>query len=251
MKIAVISDIHGNMEAIEAVMADIEQKECDRIFVLGDYAMAGPEPNYAVQYFLNRKNDPKFTMIQGNTDLMIADYSDELYNTLREKAPIMAEALKNDVELLNPLEKKFLKNLPIQKEVEEEGIKFLLVHGSPRKNNEDILPDTPIEEVEKMLVNVDADVVLCGHTHIPCGFQTESKKTVVNDGSIGRPFFIPEDGEVKACYLIIEVQNGKCVFEHQFVKYNKEQAAEKLASREFNGSDKLAGMLLNPEVRHF
>ncbi len=251
MKIAVISDIHGNMEAIEAVMADIEQKGCDKIFVLGDYAMAGPEPDYAVQYFLNRKNDPKFTMIQGNTDLMIADYSEELYNSLKEKAPIMAEALKNDVSLLNPLEKKFLKNLPIQKEEVIEGVKFLLVHGSPRKNNEDILPDTPIQEVEKMLTNVEADVVLCGHTHIPCGFQTESKKTVVNDGSIGRPFFIPQDGVVKACYLIIEVQNGKCLYEHQFVDYNKEQAAEKLTAREFEGADKLAGMLLNPEIRHF
>lgn len=251
MKIAVISDIHGNMEAIEAVMADIEQKGCDKIFVLGDYAMAGPEPNCAVQYFMNRKNDPKFTMIQGNTDLMIADFSEELYNSLKEKAPIMAEALKSDVALLNPFEKKFLKNLPIQQEVEIEGVKFLLVHGSPRKNNEDILPDTPIEEVEKMLVNVAADVVLCGHTHIPCGFQTESKKTVVNDGSIGRPFFIPQDGDVKACYLIIDVQSGRCLYEHQFVNYNKQQAADKLAKREFNGSDKLAGMLINPETRHF
>ncbi len=251
MKIAVISDIHGNMEAVEAVLADIEERECDRIFVLGDYAMAGPEPDSTVQYFMNKKDNPKFTMIQGNTDLMIAGYSEELYNSLREKAPIMAEALKSDAKLLNPLEKEFLKNLPDRQEIELEGVKFLLVHGSPRKNNEDILPDTPIEEIEKMLANVDADVVLCGHTHIPCGFQTESKKTVVNDGSIGRPFFIPQGGTVKACYLTIEVQNGKCLYEHHFVDYNKEQAAKKLASRNFEGSDKLAGMLLNPEIRHF
>ncbi len=250
MKIAVISDIHGNMEAIEAVMADIEQKGCDRIFVLGDYAMAGPEPNCAVQYFMNKKNDPKFTMIQGNTDLMIADYSEELYNSLKEKAPIMAEALKNDVSVLNPLEKKFLKTLPIQKEVEAEGVKFLLVHGSPRKNNEDILPDTPIEEVEKMLVNVNADVVLCGHTHIPCGFQTESKKTVINDGSIGRTFFTVK-GVPMACYLLIEVIFGRCAFEHQFVDYDREKAANKLAKRDFQGAEKLAGMLINPETRHF
>ena len=251
MKIAVISDIHGNMEAVEAVMADILQKECDKIFVLGDYAMAGPEPGYTVQYFMNKKNDPKFILIQGNTDLMISDYSEELYQSLKEKAPIMAEALKDDASILNPLEKEFLKNLPLQKEVVVEGVKFLLVHGSPRRNNEDILPDTPLEELEKMLVNVDADVVLCGHTHIPCGFQTESKKTVVNVGSIGRPFFIPPDGEVKACYLIINVNNGKCICEHQFVDYNKEQAASKLAAREFAGAGKLAGVLLNPRERHF
>lgn len=247
MKIAVISDIHGNMEAIEAVMQDIEARECDKIFVLGDYAMAGPEPPDAVDYFMSRMNDSKFTLIQGNTDLMIADYTDELYFGLKEKAPVMAEALKNDVQLLDSVQKGFLKNLPIQKEVEFEGVKFLLVHGSPRKNNEDILPETPIAEVEKMLENVKAGVVLCGHTHIPCGFQTSTRQTVVNAGSIGRPFTSNPD----SCYLTIDVKDGKCQFEHHFVKYNKEHASEKLAHRSFEGADKLAGMLLNPEVRHF
>ena len=247
MKIAVISDIHGNMEALEAVMKDISEKSCNRIFVLGDYAMAGPEPDCTVEYFMKRKDNPMFKMIQGNTDSMIANYNDELYSTLKEKAPIMAEALKNDVEILNPLEKNFLKELPIQLEVVEGGVKFLLVHGSPRKNNEDILPDTPIEEVENMLQNVSADVVLCGHTHIPCGFQTSTRQTVVNAGSIGRPF----TPEPKSCYLIITVENGQCMFEHQFVEYDKQRASEKLKKRTFIGADKLANMLLDPKQRHF
>lgn len=247
MKIAVISDIHGNMEALEAVMNDVSKKACNKIFVLGDYAMAGPEPNSVVEYFMKRKDNPTFKMIQGNTDLMIADYNDELYSNLKEKAPIMAEALKNDVEILNPLEKQFLKELPIQLEVIEGGVKFLLVHGSPRKNNEDILPDTPIEEVEKMLQNVDADVILCGHTHIPCGFQTSTRQTVVNAGSIGRPF----TPEPKSCYLIITAENGKCLFEHQFVEYDKQKASDKLNKRTFIGAEKLAAMLLDPKQRHF
>lgn len=247
MKIAVISDIHGNMEAIEAVMDDISKKSCNKIFVLGDYAMAGPEPSDAVEYFMKRKDNPVFKMIQGNTDLMIATYTDELYEGLKEKAPIMAEALKNDVEVLNPIQKGFLKDLPIQLELVEGGVKFLLVHGSPRKNNEDILPDTSMQEVERMLLNVDADVILCGHTHIPCGFQTSTRQTVVNVGSIGRPF----TPEPKACYLIITVEKGQCVFEHQFVEYDKEAASRKLKKREFIGADKLAGMLLNPKERHF
>ena len=247
MKIAVISDIHGNMEAIEAVMKDIADNMCNKIFVLGDYAMAGPEPNEAVEYFMKRKDNPVFKMIQGNTDLMIADYSEELYSDLKEKAPVMAEALKDDAQILNPVEKDFLKNLPIQLELTEGGVKFLLVHGSPRRNNEDILPDTPVEEVENMLENVDADVILCGHTHIPCGFQTTKKQTVVNAGSIGRPF----TPEPKACYLTITVENKQCVFEHHFVEYDKEHASEKLSKREFKGADKLAGMLIDPKTRHF
>ena len=247
MKIAVISDIHGNMEAVNAVMEDIEKNECERVFVLGDYAMAGPEPSPTVGFFMTKKYDPKYSLIQGNTDAMIANFSDEMYENLKQNAPIMAEALKNDAEILSKEEKEFLKTLPAQLEVEEGGVKFLLVHGSPRKNNEDILPDTPIEEIEKMLENVDASVVLCGHTHIPTGFQTSSKKTVVNAGSIGRPF----TPEPKACYLIIEAEFGKCVFTHYFVDYNKEKASEKLQKRTFKGADKLAEMLLNPSKRHF
>ena len=247
MKIAVISDIHGNMEALNAVMKDIEDKKCEKVFVLGDYAMAGPEPSSVVGFFWTKKFDSNFSMIQGNTDLMIASYDEELYKTLKEKAPVMAEALKNDAEILTPDEKSFLKELPAQLEVEAGGVKFLLVHGSPRKNNEDILPDTPLEKVEKMLEYVLADVVLCGHTHIPCGFQTSLKKTVVNAGSVGRPF----TPKPQACYLIIDVVEGKCIFEHQFVDYDKEKAAKKLMRRPFEGADKLAKTLLDPKERHF
>lgn len=247
MKIAVISDIHGNIDALEAVWEDIKKEGCEKIFALGDYAMAGPNPSITVDWFFKKQFDPNFRMIQGNTDLMIADYSENLYETLKSKAPIMAEALKNDSEILNPIQKDFLKNLPIQLEIEEGGIKILLVHGSPRRNNEDILPETPLEEVEKMLENVDAEIVVCGHTHLPCGFQTSNKKTVVNVGSVGRPF----TQDPKSCYLKLTIENGKCLFEHRFVKYNKEHASEKLRKRNFTGADKLADMLLNPTIRHF
>lgn len=247
MKIAVISDIHGNMDALDAVMNDITTEQCEKIFVLGDYAMAGPEPSKTVDWFFKKQFNPDFKLIQGNTDLMIADYNEKLHLGLKSKAPIMAEALQNDVSLLNSLQKDFLKKLPVQLEVEEAGVKFLLVHGSPRKNNEDILPDTPLEDVEKMLENVDADVILCGHTHLPCGFQTSTKKTVVNVGSVGRPF----TNDPKSCYLKITVENRKTLFEHRFVDYDKEIASNKLRTRTFDGAGKLADMLLNPTVRHF
>ena len=141
-----------------------------------------------------------------------------------------------EIELAPNEEKEFLKNLPPQKTIEVDGVKILLVHGSPRRNNEDILPDTPMFEIEKMVKDLDVSVVLCGHTHIPCGFQTVDKKTVVNVGSVGRPF----TQEPKACYLRLTVTNGKCVFEHRFVEYNKDRAALKLRTREFAGSNKLA-----------
>lgn len=247
MKIAVISDIHGNMDAVNAVMEDINSQECEKLFVLGDYAMAGPNPKDTVEYFIEKSHSADNFMIQGNTDLMIADYNFDIYDELKEKAPIMAEALRDDVNQLDMMEKAFLKSLPIQKEVSFEGVTFLLVHGSPRKNNEDILPNTPMKDIEKMMENVDANVVLCGHTHIPCGFQTFEKKTVVNVGSIGRPF----TPEPKACYLIINVENGKYEFQHRFIEYNNQSAYEKLKRRNFWGADVLAKTLIEPQKRHF
>lgn len=247
MKIAVISDIHGNMEALESILKDIERQGCEKIFVLGDYAMAGPEPSKVVDWFFKKQFEQNFVMIQGNTDLMIADFSEELYKTLKSNAPVMAEALKNDASILNSIQKDFLKTLPIQLELEEEGVKILLVHGSPRKNNEDISPNLQLSQVEEMLENVEANVILCGHTHLPCGYQTSKKQTVVNVGSVGRPF----TPEPKSCYLKLTITNGQCLFEHRFVDYDKNSAAEKLRRRVFGGSDKLADMLLNPTVRHF
>ena len=247
MRIAGISDIHGNMEAVNAVMDDIEKSNCEKLFVLGDYAMAGPEPNDTIMYFMEKANDTNTEMIQGNTDLMIATYSESLYNSLKEKAPVMSSALQDDVKNISESEKLFLKNLPAQKGVNIDGVSFLLVHGSPRKNNEDILADTPLENIEKMVENVNEQVILCGHTHIPCGFQTKNKKTIVNVGSIGRPF----TPEAKSCYLIIDVIDGKCVFQHKFVKYDNKKASEKLKKRAFNGAELLAETLINPTKRHF
>ena len=244
MKIAVISDIHGNMEALNAVLDDIEENECDRIFCLGDYAMAGPEPAKAIEKVRELKNA---VLIQGNTDWMIANYTEDIYNSIKEAAPVMAEALKNDFEILSNEQKEFLKNLPEKMSLEVEGVKILLVHGSPRKNNENIFPDTTLEEIEKMLEGVNADVVLCGHTHMPCGFQTTNKITVVNDGSVGRPF----TDEPKSCYLILTINNGQCLFEHRFVEYDNAKASEKMLLRSFNGKEKLAQTLIKPTERHF
>ena len=247
MKIAVISDIHGNLDALEAVLVDIKNEGCEKIFSLGDYAMAGPLPADTVNWFMENAEKENITMIQGNTDYMIANYSENLYQNLTSKAPVMAEALKNDFMILSDEQKRFLKNLPTQKSIKIEGVNLLLVHGSPRKNNEDILPTISMNELCEMLEGVNEDVILCGHTHLPCGFQTPNKKTVVNVGSVGRPF----TPEPKSCYLKMTISGGNTLFEHRFVEYNNEAAANKLKRRKFNGVEKLANTLLDPQERHF
>lgn len=246
MKIAVMSDIHGNIQALEAVLNDIKTQNCDKIFCLGDLAMAGPEPVKAVELIKNMAQNEGFYLIQGNTDEFIANYTPELKEKIALNFPVMAEALQNDVKIMPEELKNFLKNLPQKMELEIEGIKILLVHGSPRNNSENIFPDLPLKKIEEMLKGVNADIVFCGHTHIPCGYQTTTGQTVVNDGSVGRPF----TQEPKSCYVIAEFEEKKFNITHKFVDYDKQKASEILAKRPFKGSEKLAKMLINPEIRH-
>lgn len=242
MKIAIISDIHANYQALEAVLKDIKEQDCEKILCLGDLAMAGPEPQRVID-FVKKQN---WEIIQGNTDKMIAEYSDELAENVRKIFPVMGNALADDNKILNEDAKTYLKNLPAQKELEIEGVKILMVHGSPRRNNEDILPDMPMDEIEEIIKGVQADLIFCGHTHVPCGYQTNSKKTVVNVGSVGRPM----TKNPQACYVIADFNSGEFSIEHRLVDYDRETASEIMKSRNFDGSEKLAEMILTPKDRH-
>lgn len=242
MKIAVISDIHANLHALTAVINDFEKKEVTKVFALGDYAMAGPQPNETISFIITQP----WEMIQGNTDKMITEYNEELYENVKNSFPVMAEALKSDVNIIGEKQKKFLATLPQDKIIEIEGIKIHLVHGSPRKNNENIYPDLFPETVEEMVKDSPADLILCGHTHIPCGYQLNNKKTVVNVGSVGRSM----TSDAMPCYAILEIENGQYTIEHHFVDYDRELPMEIIKSRNFDGSEKLARMLENTEIRH-
>lgn len=246
MRAAIISDIHGNMQALEAVLADIEKENCDKIFCLGDLAMAGPEPVKAIERIKSLYEQSRLEVIQGNTDEMIGNFSDEILQRVKKHAPIMANALVNDVKIIPNELKEFLKDLPAQKELKIEGLKVLLVHGSPRKNDENIMPDMPIEQIEEIVAGTDADLIFCGHTHLPCGYQTHSKQTIVNDGSVGRPF----TPEPKACYVIADFKDKSVQIQHKFIEYDRETASKILEQRDFEGADKLAQHLIRPESRH-
>lgn len=243
MKVAVLSDIHGNFQALESVMEDVKANNCEQVFCLGDLAMAGPQPRMVIDYVRKQNN---WTVIQGNTDKMIADFSPEILQNVKNNFPVMANALADDIIFIEEDKKDYLRNLPAQKELTLEGVKLLLVHGSPRRNNEDILPDMPLKIIEEMLEGTNADLIFCGHTHVPAGYQTNKKQTVVNVGSVGRPM----TEEPKACYVIADFQDGGFSIEHRFIDYDRQTAADIMSARNFDGADKLAQMILHPVSRH-
>ena len=103
-----------------------------------------------------------------------------------------------------------------------------------------------MEEIEEIISDTDADLILCGHTHVPCGYQTTKNQTVVNVGSVGRPM----TPTPLACYAVIDFDNGKFDIRHKFVEYDRETAANLVRIRNFEGADKLAQLLINPVERH-
>ncbi len=243
MKIACISDIHGNRLALLRVIEDLIQNRTDKLFVLGDLAMGGYDPNFVIEKFFDLKIlDPDdIEIIQGNTDRLIFEYSNELFKKMVQINPLMAYALQQDIKEIKKENVEKLKTLKENKIVEIYGVKFMLCHGSPRRQDENILPDTPVNTVEDAVSNCGADVIVCGHTHIPCGFSLESGKTVVNAGSIGRP--MSEDKT--PCYLMITINpSGEFSFEHKKVKYDNKKVAKIIENRGFKRADEFAKLYI-------
>ena len=243
MRIAVLSDIHANVQALEAVMKDVVEQGCEHVFCLGDLALAGPQPKEVVDYVMAQNT---WTVIQGNTDKMIAQYGPEVLGFLEAQYPIMANAISDDVSILSDVHRAYLAQLPPILSYDIEGCSVLLTHGSPRANNEDILPEMPLEIVEEIIEGTTEKLILCGHTHVPCGYQTNTNQTVVNVGSVGRPM----TQAPKACYAVIDFNDGSFEIRHRFVDYDNVAAAKIMASRGFIGADRLADLLLNPVERH-
>lgn len=242
MKIAVISDIHANLIALQEVLKDMASEGCEKVICLGDIVLAGPQPKETIEFF--KQQD--WLVIQGNTDKLIADFGSDVLQMLQERFPIMAKAIVDDIAQLTDDDMSYLSQLPPQVMLEVGGLNLHLVHGSPRANNEDIMPGMPIEVVEEIIADTQADLILCGHTHTPCGYQTNSKQTVVNVGSVGRPM----TPTPLACYAVLDIEDGRFSIKHKFIDYDREFAAKLVRDRGFEGADKLAELIVNPITRH-
>ncbi|MEW5818620.1 MAG: metallophosphoesterase family protein [Cyanobacteriota bacterium] len=239
MKAAIISDIHGNLEALKAVLIDIQDHGVEKIYVLGDLAFCGPEPNETVDYIRQHLSD--HVIIQGNTDEMILKATGEEDDIYTPKKEVMACALFYSQKVLSEENKNFLAQLPATYSENFDILPALFVHGSPRKNDEGIFPDVKYSKLDEIMEGIEAKIIFCGHTHYPIIHQS-SGRTVVNVGSVGRPF-----GEnPRAVYAIFDyskVAQREFDVEHRYVPYDTKAASEKLEQCDFEGADTLAYML--------
>ena len=243
MKIAIISDIHANKDAFDRVMEDINQFNPDKIFCLGDLILAGYNPNYVCEKILEliEKYGENFEIIQGNTDKMVANCTSELLEKTKEAFPCMGYSLEQDVKITDKKYIDFVRELSEKKQVVVNGLKIDLVHGSPRNQSENIYPELMNDTVEKMVESSDADLILCGHTHLPCGYSLNSGKTVINVGSVGRSMM----SDKNAVYLQLTIDNeGKFFSEHRIVKYDNDKVSKHILARNFKHCEELASMYI-------
>jgi predicted phosphodiesterase len=219
-RVTIFSDVHGNLPALQAVLADMEARGLLPDYCLGDLVGYGTFPNEVIAT-IRERNIPT---LMGNYDQGIGNNSDDCGCAYTSKE---AEALgKRSIAWTNEnttAENKFyLRQLTGDIPLQLDGLRVRLVHGSPRKINEYLYEDRPDATLERLLDMAEVDVLVCGHTHIPYHRILPSGRHVVNAGSVGKP----KDGNPEACYVVLETTGNNLSVTFRRVPYDIERAAQ-------------------------
>lgn len=196
MNIAILSDIHANNFALEAVINDVEANQCEQIWVLGDLVGYYYWPKPVIDYFMNNE---KCTVIKGNHEKLLerASSDPQFAEVCRKK---YGSGINICIDTLSPEQRDWLKNLPESLELTIGDLKVGLYHGSERSVNEYIYPDCNPARLAK--IPTSFDYIFFGHTHYPVVF-CQNGTLIANPGSVGQP----RDVGSLASYIILNTNN--------------------------------------------
>lgn len=228
MRIATISDIHSNLYALNEVLADIEKRNVDMVVCTGDLVGYATRPNEVIETL--RKN--KVLTIMGNYDEAIGnfkiicgcDYPDPKD---AEKASL---SMKFTSEETTDVNKAYLRNLPKEAVISFNNKTIRFVHGSTRVINEYLKENS--KEANEVMNNLDEDILVCGHTHIPY-VKYYGKKLLVNAGSVGKS----KTGSPNANYVIIDIIDSIVEVEIIEVFYDFEKVAKEIEENKILPND--------------
>lgn len=216
MKIALFSDIHANLPALEAFFTDVDARKPDAIYCLGDLVGYNIWPNEVINEIKTRR----IPTIAGNYDFGIGRMSDDCgcaYKTDAEKdAGKISISYTNSI--VKPEERKFLRTLPahirVEYQLNEDKLNLLLVHGSPRKINEYLFEDRDEKSLVRIMEQADADIMCFGHTHKPYHRTLNSGDSnnnhfrhAINIGSVGKP----KDNDNRGCYVLLTIADNSSI----------------------------------------
>ena len=196
-RVAVITDIHANLPALEAALAEIERLGVDAVYCGGDLVGYGPHPNKVCAAI----EEHAIPTIYGNYDYAISRALEDCGCAYIDKHDREIGQLSVDWTLAhtNQRSKDFMRELPFDLRFELGGKRVRLVHGSPRKVNEYLFEDKPARTFERIAALADCDVLVFGHTHKPW-IHEYGGVLFVNCGSVGKP----KDGDGRAAFAVLE-----------------------------------------------
>jgi len=227
MKIAAIYDIHGNVRALEATLAEIDELDPDLIIVGGDLA-SGPMPGETLDRLMALGQRAQF--IRGNSDREVVAYYDGHRAPGKDEDPF-APVLAWTAQRITRAQRDFLANLREQTVVETESLgQVLFCHGSPRSDEEIVTSATPEHRMRDMLRAVAQEVIVCGHTHMQFERHVHGKR-VINAGSVGMPY----EGEPGAYWLLL----GPTVT-FKRTRYDLQSTAQQIRASGFPGAEEFA-----------
>jgi putative phosphoesterase len=229
MKIALFSDIHANLPALEAFFADVDQRRPDMLYCLGDLVGYNIWPNEVIQE-IRKRNIPT---IAGNYDFGIGRTSNDCgcaYKTDEEKE-MGKISISFTNSIVGPDERAYLRTLPAHIKVEfrlnEDKMNLLLVHGSPRRINEYLFEDREEKSMLRIMEEANADILCFGHTHKPYHRTLDAGegrvRHAINIGSVGKP----KDGNPQGGYVMLTIgEQGDIQVAFIRFSYNVEKAAK-------------------------
>lgn len=237
MKIALFSDIHANLPALQAFFEDLDTRNVDSVYCLGDLVGYNIWPNEVVNEIRKRH----IPTIAGNYDFGIGRTSTDCgcaYKTDHDKAS-GSVSISFTNQIMKDEEREYLRTLPAHIKVEfqlnEDKLNLLLVHGSPRKINEYLFEDREEKSLLRIMEQADADIMCFGHTHKPyhrilsSGTDNTRYRHAVNLGSVGKP----KDNDARGCYALLTLNEKSSVLDKESIEvefirfdYDVEKAAK-------------------------
>jgi len=230
-RIALLSDVHGNAVAIDAVRAAIRREKPDAIAIAGDLVLNGPAPAEAVDAIRELEDDGAL-VVQGNTDIAVADFdyaaafpwmSDGVPDVFRAAAEWAHEALGDE-------RIDWLRRLPAERRLRGADTLTLVTHASPGSQTAGFDQSLDASVTVERLSRTDARIVACGHTHIP-EVRDFGWKMIVNAGSAGYIF----DGEPSASWALITIDGDAATAEIRRTEYDAMTVANAISVRGLPG----------------
>ncbi|MBO8126980.1 MAG: metallophosphoesterase family protein [Firmicutes bacterium] len=218
MKVALISDIHANLIALDAVLADIAREKADRIICLGDVAFKGPQPHEVIE----RLKSIECTFVMGNTDRIILDPElESKVQELPEMQRMVGDLWLWGASQLTPSDRDFMGTFfPLARVALDNGETLLCFHGSPRSAEERIFPSTSEEELSAALSNHTANIFAGGHTHQQI-LRRWNDSLFINPGTVGLPQTPPEAEKATAEYALVTIESRASSVEFRKVPFDR------------------------------